>query len=420
MQTAILLFIIPVISVIFTCAFLMLWWNDRGQKPVLAFAASFGLLALAVVLNIWILESVSPFGIVAYNLLSMGGLLMLMWGIAKRADVKTPLVFSTLSLIAICLLLWIAVQAGQTEAMRLAQNTHSALVTTLIAASLWYGTKRNWADHVLMWTLAVLAGFSFVRPVLTSLLALYPDPDGSAMSVVNAVHILMMASLLTLIALSLIASVVDGTMQRERELAAIDPLTGLSNRAAFEEHVEALLEKAGTQGVPVALIVGDIDEFKVVNDTWGHSAGDKVISALGSLIEARIRENDLAGRIGGEEFCIAVWNCSEASAVSLANRLRLSFSNALISNFATDQRFTVSFGVTQWQAGEAYARSFSRADKALYAAKRAGRNRVEAASSAAIVTSKPQEHQPVVDAAERCDPREVVSIANVQASKSRA
>ena len=406
MQTAILLFIIPVISVIFTCAFLVLWWNDRGQKPVLAFAACFGLLALAVVLNIWILESVSPFGIVAYNLLSMGGLLALMWGVAKRADIKTPFAFATLSLIAICPLLWISVQAGQIEAMRLAQNTHSALLTTIIAASLWYGTKRSWADHVLMWTLAVLAGFSFVRPVLTSLLAVYPGPDGSAISIVSAVHILVMASLLTLIALSLIASVVYEAMQRERELATTDPLTGLANRAAFEENVEAMLARASKQGVLVALIVGDIDNFKLVNDSWGHTAGDKVISAFGSLIENRIRANDLAGRIGGEEFCIAVWNCSEASAVSLANRLRHSFSNALIPSFATDQRFTVSLGVSQWQPGEGYAQSFARADQALYAAKGAGRNRVEAASKVAIINSKPQEHKPASDAIEWRDPGE--------------
>ncbi|MEO1221518.1 MAG: diguanylate cyclase [Pseudomonadota bacterium] len=381
MQLAILTFIIPIISLIFTCAFLALWWNDRKQWPTLAFAACFGSLALGIAINIWLIEHTTGSGIIAYHVVSMSGMIALMWGIGKRADVAMPIMFSALTVPIVSVALWFAVQLGQLDAMRLIQNTNSAVVTALIAVSMWYGTKHNWADRALMWVLIVLATFGFARPALTLLFAALPGEEGAGMIILNAIHILMLATLLTLIALCLIASIVYGTMQRERDYATTDPLTGLPNRAAFEERVRQTVEQARKEAVPVSLLVGDIDNFKSVNDTWGHSAGDKVIAKFGSLIENRIRGNDVAGRIGGEEFCVLIWNCSEAGAVSLANRLRLGFSNAHISGFSSEQRFTVSFGVAEWRPGETYEQAFGRADGALYEAKRAGRNRVQGSSA---------------------------------------
>lgn len=380
MQTAILTLIIPIISMIITCAFLALWWNDRKQLPVLAFAACFASLALGVAINIWIIEHANAAGVVAYHLVSMAGLLCLMWGVAKRADVKAPLRFSAISVILVSGVLWYTIEAGQPDAMRLTQNTNSAMITALIAVCLWYGTKRNWADHALVWVLVLLAGFGFIRPTLTILVTSAPGADSSGAMILQAVHVLTIATLLTLIALCLITSVVFGAMEKEREKATIDLLTGLANRAAFEEQATQALESAQKDGVLVSLLVGDIDNFKSVNDTWGHSAGDKVIACFGSLISSRIRPQDFAGRVGGEEFCILVWNCPQASAVSLGNRLRLGFSSSQIGGFADNETFTASFGVAQWRPGESYAETFRRADEALYGAKRAGRNRVQTAA----------------------------------------
>ena len=102
-----------------------------------------------------------------------------------------------------------------------------------------------------------------------------------------------------------------------------------------------------------------------------------------------MRPKDAVGRVGGEEFCILIWDCAEASAVSLANRLRLDFSNAAVPGFSPDHRFTVSFGVAQMQQGESYEHIFARADQALYAAKRAGRNRVHAADLTRLPRAAP-------------------------------
>lgn len=422
MQTVILTLIIPIISMIFTCAFMALWWADRERWPVLAFAACFGSVACGVAINIWIIERTTALGIVAYHLVSMGGLVALMWGVAKRAHVKAPIGFSTISIALVSPWLWYAIETGQPDAMRLVQNTHSALITAIVAMCLWYGSKRNWADHTLMWVLIALATFGFVRPALTLLLGASTGAGGQGFIILHAIHVLALATLLTLIALCLMASIVYGTMQREREKATTDPLTGLANRAAFEDQASKMLERASDENAPISLLVGDIDNFKSVNDTWGHSAGDKVITTFGSLVSKRIRSDDLAGRIGGEEFCILIWNCDEAAAVSLGNRLRLALASAHIEGFSADQSFTASFGITQWQSGESYTQAFGRADQALYAAKRAGRNRVEAASASSSEIG--QSFDPDGNEGPSFSPfgsegADVVSFAKIRASKPR-
>ena len=159
-----------------------------------------------------------------------------------------------------------------------------------------------------------------------------------------------------------------------REQADLDGLTKLRTRRAFEQGVVTLLERAKQECAPVSLVVADIDHFKAVNDVWGHQAGDKAIAQFGEIVRGTIRETDIAGRIGGEEFCILAWNCDEQAAVSLAERIRRKFAQAQIEGLPGDQRLTASFGVAGRGEGEGYGKLFARTDGALYAAWENGRN----------------------------------------------
>mgnify|MGYP001800939237 CR=1 FL=1 len=161
-----------------------------------------------------------------------------------------------------------------------------------------------------------------------------------------------------------------------RESSGKDPLTGLHNRAAFEDVMRVIIPRAHTENRPFSLVVADIDHFKQVNDIWGHQAGDKAISGFGELIGDMIRGCDTAGRIGGEEFCIAVWNCENGPAGRLAERIRKAFAGLKHSDLNADIRLTASFGVATAREGESYEQVFERADAALYRAKAAGRDRV--------------------------------------------
>jgi len=113
-----------------------------------------------------------------------------------------------------------------------------------------------------------------------------------------------------------------------------------------------------------------------VNDIWGHQSGDQAIADFGNLIKNKVRTCDVAGRIGGEEFCIAVWNCDNEPAYRLAERIRHAFAAHKHIVINDDIRLTASFGVATAQAGETYKQLFARADKALYEAKSKGRDRV--------------------------------------------
>jgi diguanylate cyclase (GGDEF)-like protein len=147
-------------------------------------------------------------------------------------------------------------------------------------------------------------------------------------------------------------------------------------RGTFENDGLKMFAKACKKGLPVSLIVADIDHFKQVNDRHGHTAGDEAIAGFAALINDAIRSIDIAGRVGGEEFAILVWNCEAEPAVGLAERLRRGLSSRPIRAGASELRLTASFGVAQWQDGESYAQVFNRADAALYQAKNSGRDRV--------------------------------------------
>jgi diguanylate cyclase (GGDEF)-like protein/PAS domain S-box-containing protein len=154
--------------------------------------------------------------------------------------------------------------------------------------------------------------------------------------------------------------------------AVTDALTGLPNRRAFDERL-ALLVAEGTRGRAFALVLGDVDHFKKVNDTYGHSVGDEVLTHVGQVLRQSVRCTDFVGRYGGEEFCVLFSDVDEQVAVRLADNLRLS-----LTQQTCRVPVTCSFGICTNRPGERTdgAALIRGADRALYAAKNQGRNRV--------------------------------------------
>ncbi|GAB3192709.1 GGDEF domain-containing protein [Hydrogenophaga aquatica] len=166
------------------------------------------------------------------------------------------------------------------------------------------------------------------------------------------------------------------------ELAArIDPLTGVASRRAFTEIAETEIQRALRYRLPLAMVMVDIDHFKTVNDTYGHMTGDAVLAAFARAISQEVREVDVVGRLGGEEFVVLLPNISGLEAVQVAERMRLSVATSEMLVNGEQLRYTASFGVAEFDPKELSLSSFlSRADDALYRAKRNGRNRVELAA----------------------------------------
>jgi len=168
-------------------------------------------------------------------------------------------------------------------------------------------------------------------------------------------------------------------MQEEMmQQARIDVLTGLNNRRYFFELGELELARAKRHHVPLAVLMLDLDHFKQVNDTYGHHAGDLVLQKLSAICTQTLREIDVPGRIGGEEFAILLPETRGKQAQEVAERLRLAVGSAVVPiDHGNPIRFTVSIGATMFMATDTRIEDIlKRADTALYTAKTMGRNRV--------------------------------------------
>ncbi len=170
------------------------------------------------------------------------------------------------------------------------------------------------------------------------------------------------------------------SMQHELlRLATTDPLTGLRNRRAFFESAQGIAARA-TSGVALSVIMVDIDRFKSINDTHGHHTGDMVLREVAAEISAA---GGLAGRLGGEEFCILL-ETALADAVDAADELRRSIKRLRFAIGNDTISVTCSCGLAEWEPEDGIDKLLRRADLALYEAKLSGRDRVVAADSFAI------------------------------------
>lgn len=169
------------------------------------------------------------------------------------------------------------------------------------------------------------------------------------------------------------ADVTDLERERARfnELATTDALTGIFNRKKFNDELGKEVERSRRYRNLVSLIFFDIDHFKKVNDTYGHSVGDLVLQGISKIVSSNIRKGDVFARWGGEEFVVLIPENGNGSAMVLAEKLRVAIEN---HQFETVGTVTCSFGVADYVANEEVEDLIRRADKALYQAKNSGRN----------------------------------------------
>ncbi|MEG1456534.1 MAG: GGDEF domain-containing protein [Comamonas sp.] len=152
----------------------------------------------------------------------------------------------------------------------------------------------------------------------------------------------------------------------------MDPLTNLLNRRAFQEAAE--LRLADPHMAPISVLIGDIDHFKRINDTWGHAHGDHVLQTVARALTQQVRDDDLVARFGGEEFVLLL-RTDLASAEGIAQRIRMQLSEDK-QLLPDGERMTISFGIAPIANPTELSATLSRADGLLYQAKQAGRDRV--------------------------------------------
>ena len=167
-------------------------------------------------------------------------------------------------------------------------------------------------------------------------------------------------------------------MMEAHRQAATDTVTGLPNRLAYEERLDQEFARWKRFGDPLSLLVWDVDDFKRINDRFGHHAGDKALRIIGQSLQQGLRETDFVARFGGEEFVMLLPGTDSEAAHQVAESVRVKAKESGIHSVGNRVEVTISCGLSEFKKGDGPADVFSRADRALYEAKRAGKDRVMA------------------------------------------
>lgn len=232
------------------------------------------------------------------------------------------------------------------------------------------------AERVMLGVLAISAALLAWR--IVDLLFGRAPPGGLLdRTLVNTIYMMLTSMQPTFTSIGFLLMYNEAMQSDLKRVARIDPLTGVNNRLALAEKASSLLDRTRQTGRTFAALMLDADHFKRINDRFGHDGGDKVLLTLVDSIRASLGRRDVIGRVGGEEFVVLSPDATLGEALTLAERIRLAVENAQLWIEGEVQSLTVSIGVTVSQPEDNETEAIlRRADIALYAAKRAGRNRV--------------------------------------------
>jgi len=371
-------FLTPIIFAIFAIGFAIIWDRNKhiNAAGIWALGYFFGFLsfALAPILNSFQeLEFLRPFADTSYLVCA----LLLVVGCGSRYSQKIPaLALGTVftASLAVTYWHWFIVDDYSARAEALSYGCGALLG---IGAWMLYPTRKTKRFPILFWIVAAFSVQIILIPVVTiRVLSETVTEATSGSSIFLELLTLSVALTTVCLAVTLLIDLGLETIVKFKNESETDHLTGLNNRRAFE----ALAEQAGIisaeQESPVSLIICDIDNFKRVNDKYGHASGDMVIIGFADILKSACRSGDHVGRIGGEEFGILMPGANLQMARLQAERLRVAFETYRGADLPEIDVFTASFGVAEFCHDEVYRDVFSRVDAALYTAKRDGRNRV--------------------------------------------
>jgi diguanylate cyclase (GGDEF)-like protein len=251
----------------------------------------------------------------------------------------------------------------------------SAVYTLVVAFMAWRQGSRSAGWFLVAWTL--LEAFT-IATTIRLLLNTGAEHD----KVIYLGLPLSMVAAALLIALGIADRLRDqrrALSEAERH-AQIDSLTGVLNRRSLVERLDAACTRARARGLPISLLFIDLDHFKEINDSFGHQAGDACLAAIIAPIQAELRQSDVIGRYGGEEFVVILSSADTAAAHPIAQRILERVASVRVTGFGEPIKLTCSIGVaTSDMLGVWGERLIAQADAAVYQAKRSGRNRVEVA-----------------------------------------
>ncbi|WP_139792303.1 GGDEF domain-containing protein [Henriciella litoralis] len=374
-QAAIIGLSIPAIAGCMSAIFLSFWYYNRKDQAALSFAAAFLMCVIGFTLNHYVLEKGSLANAALNNGAYAIGITLLVHGACLAFQRRTPwATMGALGVSSVVCALAIQQMSGDLGLRILVLNMIHGSMLTIGTLRLWGISRHSWSGT------AVLSAYSLciVNFTVISTATVYGRLITADTFFASAYWLTMtMLSTLSVIAVggALISVCVMQRLRAVRDDADHDFLTGLKTRRAFEDSVERFCD--GRNGDTAAtLILVDLDHFKRINDRLGHTAGDEVIRSFGNFLTRQTRRADIAGRVGGEEFCLLLPGTGTSGARRLAARLRNALTTLEVSALPEGEKITASFGIAEFGRVTSFSEVYSTADCALYAAKARGRDRI--------------------------------------------
>jgi len=368
----------PAIALTLAVPFVVLWFYRQERFYLFMIAAGFLGAAIGFMLQGFTL----PIGLGATKLLSncafMVASISMASSVISRFGRPVPwLEFGVLAfagLGAFCLFMFVK---PDLTARVLAMNFALGGITLVVATELRALPSKGPVEHA-MCALAILSGINFiVRPLALAMSeGSFGGYDTFYQSLYWTSALLSHGVFSLLIALTLLTAEAVDIIKALRSETLTDPLSGLLNRRGFDALASKILDQEDHTGVPVSLVVIDLDRFKALNDQYGHAAGDRVIAEFGKRLLGGAGNHAVAGRLGGEEFAVLLPMADAMTARLYAEGVRSMISASPIDGLPASFRVTASFGVATLNGDETLGDLTRRADEALYLAKRSGRDNV--------------------------------------------
>ncbi|MFJ5254481.1 GGDEF domain-containing protein [Pseudomonas sp. NPDC088414] len=355
--------------------YLAVEWRSIREPSLLFWSAGFATITIGSTLALLRSNGFLLIGIWFANGLLVTAHFLFLLGVARFTQIRLSPAWY---LIFICWLVMLLLPDGPLwSKVMLAANSLLVAATTLKASLLLRPHGKSLSVGAVQLRYVLLGhGLFYVAKALTVMI------PGTLIDLAAFRGEIIQISLVEgAMAIMLIALSMTGTERYRREeqiarLAARDPLTALFNRRALEVRAPRLLREVCSEQ-PGALLLIDIDNFKLVNDHYGHTAGDRLLVALSEMIRAESPEGGLAARLGGDEFVILLSNAPSEQIVRLGDTLRDQFQRIAIQTFPTAEPVTLSIGATLFNKPPAsLAALIEQGDAALYESKRGGRNRL--------------------------------------------
>jgi diguanylate cyclase (GGDEF)-like protein len=352
---------------------LLLWLQDRSIRALGYWAAAYLIGGFAVALWIFGPDALPAGGadIASAMLFTCCGLI---WSGARKFHGRAALPGAAIAGAVAWLIATRMPQFIEWGSMRVVLS--SLIITAyavLTAMELRRERRKSRIARARALLIPVLHGAIFLSPILTTTMF-----NSAQMTSASWFPLFALLTLLYVVGTAFIVVVMakEYSALVHKTAAMTDHLTGLFNRRGFFEAAEKLIESRKQLGEPVTVMMFDLDHFKSVNDRFGHDTGDEALRAFAQTASTNMRQHDIIGRLGGEEFA-AILPASVETAMMVGERVRAAFANKGVEIAGHAMNATVSIGIAGAMAERAQvAGLLARADRALYAAKAAGRNRL--------------------------------------------